>query len=56
VIPKGNVFPDEIADGAHVPPKSSNDMVWRWSYETYQKQKDNLVFLETKTSPLVNEN
>lgn len=55
VIPKWNVFPAEIADGAHVPPKSSNDTVWRWSYETYQKQKDNLVFLETKTSPLVNE-
>lgn len=55
VIPKWNIFPDTISDGAHISPKSSNDMVWRRSYETYLKQKDNLVFLETKTSPLLNE-
>ena len=56
VIPKGNVFPDKAEDGAHVTPKTADDKVWRWSYESYLKQKDNLVFLETSTSPLVNEN
>ena len=56
VIPKGNVFPKELNDGSHIPPQSAEDKVWRWSYESYLKQKDNLVFLETKTSPLVDEN
>lgn len=56
VIPKGNNFPSEIKDGSYISPQTTEDKVWRWTFETYLKQKENLVFLETKTSPLVNEN
>ncbi|MCM1004147.1 MAG: site-specific DNA-methyltransferase [Candidatus Gastranaerophilales bacterium] len=55
VIPKGNIFPDKISDGSHIAPQSAEDKVWRWSYESYLNQKDNLVFIKTSTSPLVNE-
>ncbi len=56
LIPPGVVFPEKISDAAFVRPKSKNDKVWRWSYETYLKQKDLLVFKQTKNSPLVDEN
>lgn len=54
----------ECPDGEKViPPCSIQDEVmregdgrWRWSKETYLQNKDFLVFKETKTSPLVNEN
>ncbi len=54
----------ECPDGSKViPPCSIQDETmregdgrWRWSKETYQKQKHFLVFKETKTSPLVDQN
>jgi len=49
IIPPGDVFPDEKKDGAKVKPQSNNDKVWRWSVETYLKQKHLLIF--TKGSP-----
>src|SRR3989344_4154036 len=55
VIPPGNVFPEEKKDAAFVKPKDNNDKVWRWSYQTYQENKNLLVFKETKTSPLLDE-
>lgn len=55
VIPPGNEMPEEIKDAAFCLPKTKNDKVWRWSYDTYLKQKHLLVFKETKTSPLLNE-
>ena len=55
VIPPGSHFPRKKEDSAHIEPKDYNDKVWRWSYETYLKKKDFLVFKNTTKSPLVNE-
>jgi adenine-specific DNA-methyltransferase len=54
----------ECPDGSKVlPPCSIQDEVmrdgdgrWRWSKETYLHKKEYLVFKETKTSPLVDQN
>ena len=56
LIPPGNVFPSEKEDASFIPPKTKEDKVWRWSYATYLQKKGLLVFKETKTSPLLNEN
>ena len=48
IIPPGNVFPKELKDAAFVKPESNDDKVWRWSYESYLKNKDKLIF--TKAS------
>lgn len=57
VIPPGNVFPDEVKDGAFVKPLSNEDKCWRWSYETYLKKKDMLVFTKArKNCPLIDNN
>lgn len=44
--------------GKTLPPEKgiAGDGVWRWNYESYQKNKHLLVFKETKTSPLLDEN
>ncbi len=55
VIPPGDVMPDSVHDGAFVRPESKKDKVWRWSYDSYLKNKDLLVFKETKKSPLITE-
>lgn len=55
IIPPGNVFPEKVKDGFHVPPASSEDKVWRWSYERYLKDKNTLVFKKSKRSPMLNE-
>ena len=57
VIPPGSSFPLKVFDGAYVKPDGLSDKVWRWSCESYLKyDKKNLVFIKTKTSPLLNEN
>lgn len=56
LIPPGKTMPDKSVDGAHIAPKTKDDKVWRWSYETYFQKKELLVFKETKTSPLLDEN
>lgn len=57
VIPPGNVFPDETKDGAFVKPVSNEDKCWRWSYETYLKKKDMLMFTKArKNCPLIDSN
>ncbi len=56
VIPPGNIFPTEKKEAAHIKPKSKEDKVWRWTFETYLKKKHLLVFKETKTSPLLDQN
>lgn len=57
VIPPGNTFPKKVADAENKPPESSDDGVWRWTWETYLKRKDELIFTKaTDRSPLVNEN
>ncbi len=52
-IPPGNVFPQDLVDGAMVRPESNSDKVWRWSRDAYNQKKDLLVFKKTKRSPLV---
>lgn len=54
-IPPGNVLPPTVADGALIKPESEKDKVWRWSSATYLREKNNLVFKEVKSSPLVDE-
>ncbi len=54
-IPPGNVFPDEHGDGSKTPPKTKADKVWRWSRDRYLVSKSELVFKQTKSSPLVDE-
>lgn len=55
IIPPGNVFPNEINDGAYVKPLTNEDKCWRWSWDSYLKQKDLLVFKKVKKHTLINE-
>lgn len=52
-IPPGDNFPDTVADASNRPPESRNDKVWRWSYQSYLKKNELLVFKQTSRSPLV---
>jgi adenine-specific DNA-methyltransferase len=57
IIPPGDVFPEEKKDGSKVKPQSNNDKVWRWSVETYLKQKHLLIFTKgSSKNPLLDEN
>ena len=56
VIPPGETFPVEIKDGAHIPPKSGKDKVWRWAYSSYLAKKDQLIIRKARSSNLVDEN
>jgi adenine-specific DNA-methyltransferase len=57
IIPPGNIFPQEKKDGAKIKPISNADKVWRWSVETYLKQKNLLIFTEgSSKNPLLDEN
>ena len=57
IIPPGNVFPRKKADGSKIKPESNNDKVWRWSVDTYIKQKEKLIFTKgSSTNPLLDEN
>ena len=51
-IPPGNTLPDVVSDGRNVIPKTSEDRVWRWSFDSYLKKKDLIVFKKTAKSPL----
>lgn len=56
IIPPGNVFPEIKSDGEKIKPLSNSDKVWRWSVDTYLKQKDLLIFTEgSAKNPLLNE-
>lgn len=56
VIPPGNTFPEHLKEGDKVKP-NSDDGVWKWTYPTYTEefQKGNIVFKETTTSALVDQ-
>lgn len=57
IIPPGDIFPSEQRDGAKIKPKSNADKVWRWSVESYLKQKHLLIFTEgSDRNPLLDEN
>jgi adenine-specific DNA-methyltransferase len=55
-IPPGRNFPDPIQDGGKIRP-TSEDKVWRWTYETYKTAKDEgrIIFKKTDTSGLVDQ-
>lgn len=53
LIPPGNIFPEIKKDGESIPPESGDDKVWRWSKETYLKNKDKIVVKSVKSSNLV---
>jgi adenine-specific DNA-methyltransferase len=52
VLPPGPNRPADVADGSNRSPETREDRVWRWSFESYLRQKDLLVFKKTSTSPL----
>lgn len=53
LIPPGNVFPKEKAEGAQIPPETGEDKVWRWSKESFLKRKDEIVVKAVRSSNLV---
>ena len=55
IIPPGENFPLKFEDGEQIAPANKNDKVWRWSQKRYLQERENLIFKETKRSPLVNE-
>jgi len=57
IIPPGKSFPTDKKDGAKIKPTSNTEKVWRWSVDTYLKQKDLLIFTEgSSKNPLLDEN
>ena len=57
VIPPGETFPDILEDGKQITP-NKDDGVWKWTYARYKDEfdKGNIVFKETTTSALVDQN
>lgn len=57
VIPPGENMPEIKKDGELIPPKSSQDKVWRWSRDRYLEEKanGNIVFKKSK-GVLIDEN
>lgn len=57
VIPPGVNFPKNVAEGEKVKP-TSEDGVWKWTYDRYKSELEagNIVFKETGTSALVDQN
>ncbi len=55
IIPPGNIFPDEIKDGSYIKPINNEDKCWRWSWESYLKQKHLLVFKKVRKATLIDE-
>ena len=56
IIPPGTIFPSEKRDGSKIKPVSNADKVWRWSVDSYMKQKDLLIFTKgSDQNPLLDE-
>lgn len=57
VIPPGSTFPEKTQDGIQVTPERG-DGVWKWTYARYKEEfsQGNIVFKETSTSALLDEN
>lgn len=56
IIPPGNIFPTEIKDASFIKPQSNDDKCWRWSWDSYLRQKHLLAFKKVKKSSLIDEN
>lgn len=57
VIPPGETFPSLVKNGEKITP-NRDDKVWKWTFLRYQEEfnKGNIIFKETSTSGLVDEN
>lgn len=53
LIPPGNVYPQNFADGEKVLPESNEDKVWRWAAESYLEKRDEIVVKQVKSSNLM---
>ncbi|WP_400225336.1 site-specific DNA-methyltransferase [Methanomethylophilus alvi] len=56
IIPPGDHYPDKIEDGAHCPPQSGRDKIWRWTYQSYLDKKDQIVLKKGRSSNVVGAN
>ena len=56
-IPAGANFPSKLQNGEKIIP-TSEDGVWKWTFDRYKEEfgKGNIIFKETTTSGLLNEN
>ena len=53
LIPPGNIFPEDKKDGAKIPPETGEDKVWRWSKDTYDARRSEIVIAKVRSSNLV---
>lgn len=53
LIPPGNNFPTVESDGEMIPPETGDDKVWRWSRDSYLRDRDKLVVKSVRSSNLV---
>lgn len=53
LIPPGNMFPEEHKEGAKIVPKTGEDKVWRWSVDSFQERRDEIVVKKVRSSNLV---
>lgn len=56
LIPPGDVFPEDLKDGAQIPPSTGRDKVWRWSQESYIAKKEQIHVKAVRSSNLVDHN
>jgi adenine-specific DNA-methyltransferase len=57
VIPPGSELPKNLKEGEKITPKNVEDGCWRWTYDTYLREKDkgNVEFSKTKNNVLIDE-
>ncbi|NOE24832.1 site-specific DNA-methyltransferase [Ruegeria sp. HKCCD6157] len=55
LIPPGNVFPENKVDGAQIPPETGEDKVWRWSKDSYESRRKEIVIKKVRSSNLVDD-
>lgn len=58
VIPPGSELPKILKEGEKVVPKNVEDGCWRWTYDTYLREKNNnnIEFSKTNNKVLIDEN
>jgi len=56
IIPPGPHHPVDKSEGCQITPISADDKVWRWSKESFTKQKHLIMFDKSKRSPLIDSN
>jgi len=56
LIPPGNIYPEKLADGEGVAPKTGDDKVWRWAKASYLANKEKIVVKRVRSSNIVDSN